>query len=122
MLLTCHLLTSLIIWYFLNNVIIFFIAQLLVNLLIIECNVHTKRTIDRKADAVTPIPPNVETRRTPSEEQLAHVLESALRDDLVQRMHLYVEVLQILIAFILKSQCQPVRSVFQSIWAQIVTR
>ena len=83
MLRTCHLLTSLIIWYFLNNVIIFFIAQLLVNLLIIEYNVHTKRTIDRKADAVTPIPPNVETRRTPSEEQLAHVLESALRDDLV---------------------------------------
>ena len=37
--------------------------------------------MDRKADAVTPIPPNVETRRKPNEEQLAHVLESTLSDD-----------------------------------------
>ena len=37
--------------------------------------------MDRKADAVTPIPPNVETRRKPNEEQLAHVLESTLNDD-----------------------------------------
>jgi hypothetical protein len=40
--------------------------------------------LERKVDAVIPTPlPNVETRRKPSEEQLAHVLESALRDDLV---------------------------------------
>jgi hypothetical protein len=31
--------------------------------------------LERNADAVTPIPPNVETRRKPIEEQLAHVLE-----------------------------------------------
>jgi hypothetical protein len=37
--------------------------------------------LDRKADVVTPIPPNVETRRKPIEEQLAHVLESTLNVD-----------------------------------------
>ena len=61
----------------------FFLLPLLVNLLIIEYNVHTQEDSDRKADAVTPIPPNVETKKTPSVKQLAHVLESALRDDLV---------------------------------------
>jgi hypothetical protein len=34
--------------------------------------------LDKNVDAVTPTPPNVETRRKPSEEQLAHVLESTL--------------------------------------------
>ena len=34
--------------------------------------------MDRIVDTVTPTPPNVETRRKPSEEQLAHVLESTL--------------------------------------------
>jgi hypothetical protein len=34
--------------------------------------------LDRIVDTVTPTPPNVETRRKPSEEQLAHVLESTL--------------------------------------------
>jgi len=37
--------------------------------------------LDRKLDAVTPAPPKAETRRKPSEEQLAHVLESTLRVD-----------------------------------------
>ena len=38
--------------------------------------------MERKVDAVIPTPlPNVETRRKPSEEQLAHVLEITLRID-----------------------------------------
>ena len=35
--------------------------------------------MERNVDAVTPIPPNVETRRKPTDEQLAHVLEIMLR-------------------------------------------
>jgi hypothetical protein len=34
--------------------------------------------LERNADAVTPMPPNVETRRKPTEEQLARVLEIIL--------------------------------------------
>ena len=34
--------------------------------------------MERIVDAVMPTPPNVETRRKPSDEQLAHVLESTL--------------------------------------------
>ena len=37
--------------------------------------------MERNVDAVTPIPPNVETRRNPIDEQLAHVLEITLRVD-----------------------------------------
>lgn len=37
--------------------------------------------MERKVDAVIPTPPNVETRRKPSEEQLAHVLEITLKVD-----------------------------------------
>jgi hypothetical protein len=37
--------------------------------------------LERNVDAVTPIPPNVETRRKPNEEQLAHVLDSTLKVD-----------------------------------------
>jgi hypothetical protein len=37
--------------------------------------------LERKVDAVIPTPPNVETRRKPSEEQLAHVLEITLKVD-----------------------------------------
>jgi hypothetical protein len=38
--------------------------------------------LERKVDAVIPTPlPNVETRRKPSEQQLAHVLEITLRVD-----------------------------------------
>ena len=37
--------------------------------------------MERNVDAVTPIPPNVETRRNPTDEQLAHVLEIMLRVD-----------------------------------------
>lgn len=37
--------------------------------------------MERSVDAVTPSPPNVETRRKPNEEQLAHVLESTLKVD-----------------------------------------
>ena len=35
----------------------------------------------RKVEAAIPAPPNVDTRRNPSEEQLAHVLESTLTVD-----------------------------------------
>ena len=35
--------------------------------------------MERKVDAVTPTAPNVETRRKPIEEQLAHVLEITLK-------------------------------------------
>ncbi len=35
----------------------------------------------RKADTVTPAPPKADIRTKPSEEQLAHVLESTLRDE-----------------------------------------
>jgi len=35
--------------------------------------------LERKVDAVTPTPPNVETRRKPIDEQLAHVLEITLK-------------------------------------------
>jgi hypothetical protein len=35
----------------------------------------------RRVDTVTPTPPNAEIRTKPSEEQLAHVLESTLRDE-----------------------------------------
>jgi hypothetical protein len=35
--------------------------------------------LERNVDAVTPIPPNVETSRKPTDEQLAHVLEIMLR-------------------------------------------
>jgi hypothetical protein len=34
--------------------------------------------LDRKVEAVIPAPPNVDSRINPSEEQLAHVLESTL--------------------------------------------
>lgn len=34
--------------------------------------------MERNVDAVTPIPPNVETRRKPTDEQLAQVLEIKL--------------------------------------------
>jgi hypothetical protein len=34
--------------------------------------------LERNVDAVTPIPPNVETRRKPTDEQLAQVLEIIL--------------------------------------------
>jgi hypothetical protein len=34
--------------------------------------------LERNVDAVTPTPPNVETRRKPTDEQLAHVLEIML--------------------------------------------
>jgi len=34
--------------------------------------------LERNVDADTPIPPNVETRRKPTDEQLAQVLESIL--------------------------------------------
>lgn len=34
--------------------------------------------MERNVDAVTPIPPNVETRRKPTDEQLAQVLEIML--------------------------------------------
>ena len=37
--------------------------------------------MDRKVEAVIPAPPNVDSRINPSEEQLAHVLESTLRDE-----------------------------------------
>jgi hypothetical protein len=37
--------------------------------------------LERNVDAVTPIPPNMETRRKPTDEQLAHVLEIMLRVD-----------------------------------------
>ncbi|MFZ0894602.1 MAG: hypothetical protein WAZ77_08885 [Candidatus Nitrosopolaris sp.] len=37
--------------------------------------------MERNVDAVTPTPPNVETRRKPNEEQLAHVLDSTLKVD-----------------------------------------
>jgi hypothetical protein len=37
--------------------------------------------LERKADVAAPIPPNVETIRKPSEEQLAHVPETMLRVD-----------------------------------------
>ena len=37
--------------------------------------------MERNVDAVTPSPPNVETRRKPNEEQLAHVLDSTLKVD-----------------------------------------
>jgi hypothetical protein len=37
--------------------------------------------LERNADAVTPIPPKVETRRKPTDEQLGHVLEIMLRVD-----------------------------------------
>ena len=37
--------------------------------------------MERKVDAVIPTPPNVEIRRKPSEEQLAHVLEITLKVD-----------------------------------------
>jgi len=37
--------------------------------------------LERKVDAVTPTPPNVETRRKPIDEQLAHVLEITLKVD-----------------------------------------
>ena len=35
--------------------------------------------MDNNVDAAIPTPPNVETRRNPKEEQLAHVLESTLK-------------------------------------------
>jgi hypothetical protein len=35
--------------------------------------------LDNNVDAAIPTPPNVETRRNPKEEQLAHVLESTLK-------------------------------------------
>jgi hypothetical protein len=35
--------------------------------------------LERNVDAVTPIPPKVETRRKPTDEQLAHMLEITLR-------------------------------------------
>jgi hypothetical protein len=35
--------------------------------------------LERNADAVIPIPPNVDTRRKPIDEQLAHMLEIMLR-------------------------------------------
>jgi len=35
----------------------------------------------RRVDAVRPTPPKVDIRTKPSEEQLAHMLESTLRDD-----------------------------------------
>lgn len=35
--------------------------------------------MEKKVDAVTPTPPNVDTSRKPNEEQLAHVLEIILR-------------------------------------------
>jgi hypothetical protein len=35
--------------------------------------------LERKADAVTPTLPNVDTRRKPADEQLAHMLEIMLR-------------------------------------------
>jgi hypothetical protein len=35
--------------------------------------------LERNVDAVTPMPPNVETRRKPTDEQLAHVLDIMLR-------------------------------------------
>jgi len=35
----------------------------------------------RKVDNVTPVPPKVDIKTKPSEEQLAHILESTLRDD-----------------------------------------
>ena len=34
--------------------------------------------MDRKVEAAIPAPPNVDSRINPSEEQLAHVLESTL--------------------------------------------
>jgi hypothetical protein len=37
--------------------------------------------LERKVDAVTPIPPKMVTRRKPIDEQLAHVLEITLRVD-----------------------------------------
>ena len=37
--------------------------------------------MERNVNAVTPTPPNVETRRKPNEEQLAHVLDSTLKVD-----------------------------------------
>ena len=37
--------------------------------------------MERNADAITPIPPNVETKRNPIDEQLAHVLEIMPRVD-----------------------------------------
>ena len=35
--------------------------------------------MERKLDTVNPTPPNVETRRKPTDEQLAHVLEITLK-------------------------------------------
>jgi hypothetical protein len=35
--------------------------------------------LERNVDAVTPIPPKVETRIKPTDEQLAHILEIMLR-------------------------------------------
>ena len=35
----------------------------------------------KKVDTVTPTPPKADIRTKPSEEQLAHVLESTLRDE-----------------------------------------
>ena len=35
----------------------------------------------RKVDIFTPTPPKVDIKTKPSEEQLAHILESTLRDD-----------------------------------------
>ena len=37
--------------------------------------------MESNVDAATPSPPNVETRRKPNEEQLAHVLDSTLKVD-----------------------------------------
>ena len=37
--------------------------------------------MDRKVDVANPAPPNIDIKRNPSEEQLAHVLESILNPD-----------------------------------------
>lgn len=37
--------------------------------------------MERNVDAITPTPPNVETRRKPNEEQLAQVLDRTLKVD-----------------------------------------
>ena len=41
--------------------------------------------MDKKVDVANPAPPNIDIKRNPSEEQLAHVLERILNPDPVMK-------------------------------------